>query len=208
MTTPGNFFYSHSLTMFNSEPFTHTGALATYAVNDNLKVYGGWTLGWDTGFRQFNGGSSWLGGFAYSLGDNITFTYISTAGNFGWRGKDAYSHSIVVDASLTEKLNYVLQSDFLQVNDQTTSYAELSPGDREEDIGINQYLFYSLNDCWRVGTRMEWWKYDGNSYYEWTAGLNYRPMANLVFRPEIRHDWQPFKQFDQTTFGIDAVLIY
>jgi hypothetical protein len=24
----GNFFYSHSYTMFNSEPFTHTGALA------------------------------------------------------------------------------------------------------------------------------------------------------------------------------------
>ena len=26
----GNFFYSHSYTMFNSEPFTHTGILATY----------------------------------------------------------------------------------------------------------------------------------------------------------------------------------
>ncbi len=26
----GNFFYTHSYTMFNSEPFTHTGALATY----------------------------------------------------------------------------------------------------------------------------------------------------------------------------------
>ena len=24
----GNFFYSHSLTMFNTEPFTHTGVLA------------------------------------------------------------------------------------------------------------------------------------------------------------------------------------
>ena len=29
-------------------------------------------------------------------------------------------------------------------------------------------------------------------------------MANVVIRPEIRHDWQPFAQFDQTTFGIDA----
>ena len=27
----GNFFYSHSLTLFNSEPFTHTGVLGTYS---------------------------------------------------------------------------------------------------------------------------------------------------------------------------------
>ena len=96
--------------MFNSEPFTHTGVLGTYTASENLTVYGGWTLGWDTGFRQNDGGSSWLGGFAYSLGDDITLTYISTAGNFGWRGKDAYSHSFLVDVNLTEKLNYVFQS--------------------------------------------------------------------------------------------------
>ena len=33
-------------------------------------------------------------------------------------------------------------------------------------------------------------------------------MANVVVRPEIRHDWQPHAQFDQTTFGIDAILTY
>ena len=91
VTAPDNFFYSHALTMFNSEPFTHTGARRDLRRRRQPQVYGGWTLGWDTGFRQFNDGSSWLGGFSYSLGDNITFTYISTAGNFGWRGKDAYS---------------------------------------------------------------------------------------------------------------------
>src|SRR5690606_28962718 len=30
LPSTGNFFYTHSYTMFNSEPFTHTGALATY----------------------------------------------------------------------------------------------------------------------------------------------------------------------------------
>ena len=60
----GNFFYSHAYTMFNSEPFTHTGALATYTGYENLTLYGGWTLGWDTGFDQYGGGSSFLGGFS------------------------------------------------------------------------------------------------------------------------------------------------
>ena len=32
----GNFFYSHSYTMFNSEPFTHTGVLSTYKASDTM----------------------------------------------------------------------------------------------------------------------------------------------------------------------------
>jgi hypothetical protein len=208
VAAPGNFFYSHALTMFNSEPFTHTGFVTTYTAGDNLELYGGWTLGWDTGFRQFNNGSSWLGGFAYSLGDYATLTYISTAGDLGWRGKDAYSHSIVMDVNLTEKLNYVFQTDYVRAGDTTSGYAAGSPRDSDDDFSINQYLFYNMNDCWAFGTRIEWWKDEGHSYYEWTLGLNYRPMANLVLRPEIRHDWQPFADFDQTTFGVDAILTY
>ena len=50
----GNFFRSHSYTMFNSEPFTHTGVLGTYTGFDAVTLYGGWTLGWDTGFDQLN----------------------------------------------------------------------------------------------------------------------------------------------------------
>src|SRR5690606_37618183 len=46
----GNFFYSHSLTMFNSEPFTHTGVLSTWSGIDDITIYAGWTAGWDTGF--------------------------------------------------------------------------------------------------------------------------------------------------------------
>ena len=58
----GNFFYSHSLTFNNSGPFTYTGVLNTFKVSDDTTVWGGWALGWDTGFDQFNGGSNWIGG--------------------------------------------------------------------------------------------------------------------------------------------------
>src|SRR5690606_21833194 len=75
----GNFFYSHAFTMYNSEAFTHTGVLATYSASDNLTLYGGWTLGWDTGFNQFGGGSSFLGGASVGITDDATITYILTA---------------------------------------------------------------------------------------------------------------------------------
>ncbi|MCL4202368.1 MAG: outer membrane beta-barrel protein [Pirellulaceae bacterium] len=197
VTAPDNFFYSHAWTMNNSEPFTHTGVLATYQVDDRLTAYGGWTLGWDTGFNQLDNGSSFLGGFSYAVHDSIDFIYMCTAGNFGLLGKRAYSHSVVVDMELTERLNYVIQSDLMRL------------GEEEVDtIGINQYLIYSLNDCWGFGARMEWWKLEGDSGYNLTAGANWKPHTNFVMRPEVRHEWVPSQDENQTIFGIDAILTY
>ena len=215
VTAPDNFFYSHALTMFNSEPFTHTGVLATYGGFDNVEVYGGWTAGWDTGFDQVNDGSSFLGGFSTSLTDDIAFTYITTFGNFGARsaGNDGYSHSLVLDVALSDDLNYVFQSDLVDIDEAGGVTAN-------DQVGINQYLFYTLNDCWAVGTRLEWWKTDGFSYNEITVGANYRATSNLIIRPEVRWDWTPSDAgavnagvadadaYNETTFGVDAILTF
>jgi len=214
VTAPQNFFFSHSITNFNSEPFTHTGVYAEYDTSDDVKLYGGWTAGWDTGFDSLNSGSNFLGGFATPLSDHVTFTYMLTGGNFGARGHDAYSHSLLFDVQLNDRWEYVLESDLLRIR---------STG--EDNVGISQYLFYKLNDCWKVGARVEWWKADavtgftmGNqflppvarnaSYYEATFGLNYKPQANLVVRPEVRHQWAPFAGFAQWVFGIDGIVTF
>ena len=213
----GNFFYSHALTMFNSEPFTHTGVLGTYKGYDNATVYAGWTLGWDTGYDQFGDGNSWLGGMTYEMSDNLSVTYLSTAGNFGFRSGDepGYSHSIVLAADLTDSWKYVFQSDYVR-----TAGSFGDPDAEGEDVGVNQYLFYTINDCWSVGGRAEWWKSnvapfnpgESTSYYEITGGINYRPHANIVFRPEIRYDWSPTDfddpDYNRTIFGIDMVCTF
>ena len=213
VTAPDNFFYSHAMTMFNSEPFTHTGLLYSRSWGENIEVFAGWTLGWDTGFDSFHGGSNWLGGFNLHLSEDVTFTYISTAGNFGARGKDGYSHSMVCNFTLTEKLNYILQSDNLRV---------ASTG--EDNVGINQYLLYTVSDCVGLGARMEWWKGDGItgfapfdavlppggsfSYYAATLGANLRATANVLVRPEVRFDWSPAAGYDKTTFGVDMIYTF
>ena len=214
----GNFFYSHAMTMFNSEPFTHTGALATYKASDDLEVYAGWTLGWDTGFDQLGDGSNFLGGFSASLTDSMTATYITTMGDMGdaifpnGRG-DGYTHSIVLDVNVTDNFNYVLQSDMVNLN---------TFGGNNDEIGVNQYFIYTLNDCWSYGSRVEWWKSDAGfdhggqsnptgqsiSYYGWTTGLNYIPHPNLRIRPEIRHDWSPAADYDKYVFGVDMVMTF
>jgi len=203
VTAPDNFFYSHAYTMFNSEPFTHTGALASYDLNDSLTVHGGWTLGWDTGFNQVNGGSSFLGGFSKGLSEDVTFTYIATAGKLGWRG-NGYTHSLVLDRQLGEKLNYVFQSDLVST-DQT--------GGNNSEVGINQYLLYTLSERLRAGTRMEWWKSDisgsSESTYALTGGFNFTPSENLILRPEVRYNWGADlvgADMDTPIFGIDAII--
>lgn len=212
-----NFFYSHSFTQFYNEPFTHTGFLGTYKVGCNLEVYGGWTLGWDTGFATFsnNGlgpdeGNNFLGGFAWNVTDNIKVSYATTAGDLGWRG-DGSSHSIIFDLQLTERLKYVLQGDITSTN--------LNGWD---DAAIVNYLIYQLNDCWAFGARFEWYEADSlipalgtNPMYEVTAGLNWRPHANFVLRPEVRYQWgdgilafPPGIANEETIFGIDGILTF
>lgn len=203
VTAPDNFFYSHALTMFNSEPFTHTGALATYAASDDTTIYAGWTSGWDTGFDSLNGSSSFLGGFGTALGENVSFTYILTAGEFGFRG-NGYSHSLLFDVAITDDLNYIFQSDLVSTNAPAAG-AFAAPG---EDVGINQYLLYTVDDKVKVGTRMEWWKRDGNSQYAATFGVNITPMENLIIRPEYRYDWSVPGGGTEPTFGCDAILTF
>jgi hypothetical protein len=199
---PNNFFFSHSLTMFNSEPFTHTGVLGTYSGFENMTLYGGWTLGWDSGFDNFNSGNNFIGGFAVDLLDSVTFTYINTYGNFGRinvAGRDDnYSHSCVFDVDLCCNWNYVFQTDYRNIND----------GALGEQVGINQYLFYHYNDIVSLGTRVEWWRADQVSNYEYTTGANIKLLNNLVIRPEYRKDWLPATGLDIDNVACDMILTY
>lgn len=207
VTAPGNFFFSHAYTMNFSEAFTHTGVLATTPLGENFKAYYGWTLGWDTGFAQNNGGSNFLGGGSWTVNDELTVTYMTTIGNLGWIG-DGYAHTIVADKKFNDKWEYIFQSDVLHTN------AGVFGGTTYHTVGINNYLFYTVNERVKLGGRAEWWKANGVSYNEITAGVNYRPHANVVLRPEIRYQWSPAAANpiglpeDATIFGIDMIITY
>ncbi|WP_145422172.1 porin [Planctomycetes bacterium K23_9] len=239
VTAPDNFFYSHAYTMYNSEPFTHTGVLATLTASEDLTFYGGYTLGWDSGFED--NGDSFLGGVSVSLTDKLSLTYASTGGRFADSPngtlEKGYMHSLVADLAVTDSLQYIMQSDLLDT--------ENNAGETVRDtIGLNNYLIYSVNDCLSLGARYEWWNVsaDSQGFYgdaapaglanvatgdfdvtALTLGLNYKPHANVIVRPEIRWDWIDgdmnalaladntiLEDADdsQTTFGIDTIFTF
>ncbi len=207
---PGNFFYSHAYTMYNAEPFTHSGALATLAMGD-LTTYAGWSNGWDTGFAD-NGGSTFLGGASLDLNEETNLTYITTIGRIG-NGTDqqGYSHSIVLNRQLTDRTSWIAQSDLLDFDG--TLFAD------RKAFGINNYLITQLNDRWSTGTRFEWWRPevapgDRADLYSLTFGLNWKPHCNMVFRPEVR--WSrddagivvPAPDNNRLGFGIDLIVTF
>ncbi|MCO8121824.1 porin [Stieleria sp. TO1_6] len=213
---PDNFFYSHAYTMYNSEPFTHTGALGTLAVTDDIKVYGGYTLGWDSGFDD--NGDNFLGGISVDVSDDISLIYSCTGGRFNdsnGNSERGYMQSIVADISLTDKLQYIFQTDYLDTQDK------FDDGVRNT-FDINQYLIYSVSDCLAVGGRFEWYDQEGvytaygddSDIYALTLGVNVKPHANVMIRPEIRWDYDNEEVIGledgdkQTTFGIDSIFLF
>lgn len=218
----GNFFYSHAYTFNNSEPFTHTGALATYNASDDVTIWGGYTTGWDSGFKD--NGDAFLGGMSLGLTDKLTLIYASTIGTFGddidggntGTREQGYMHSIVADVALTDSLQYVFQSDLLDTENSTA--AGVTTAGRET-FGINQYLIKSINDCTSVGARFEWWNTEAggtgdSDVYALTLGVNHRPHANVIVRPEVRWDWDDDEIAgledgdEQTTFGVDTIFTF
>lgn len=218
VAAPGNFFYSHAYTFNNSEPFTHTGVEIHKKVSDTLDVTVGWVLGWDTGFDQFSGGSAAMICTGLQVTDDLKFTYTGHFGDLGWRG-DGSNHTFLAELQLTEKLKYVLCTDLVSTNGTWTNGTRppvFLAGVANDQISAANYLIYQVSDCVSAGSRLEWWKSDGESINEVTFGVNVKPHSNVVFRPEIRHDWNPGSgtllngrgNSEQTSFNFDVIFTF
>jgi len=226
-----NFFYSHAFSMAlptaaggigtqaknTVVPYTHTGFLTEYSPNCQLTLYGGWTAGWDSGFDQFGGGDTFLGGISYAFSDCLSVDYSAIMGDFGSTNlngvartsdSDGYLHSIVVDWDINRRLNYVFQTNYGDNGAWYTNAAGV--GGNGKVFSLNNYLLYTLNCRWAVGTRLEWLKMAGtDEYAAVTVGANYRPCANVILRPEIRIDeFDGVGLQDQSAFGIDAIITF
>ena len=147
---------------------------------------------------------------------------------------------------ISDKLSYIAQSDFGYQTDA------LLDGHSAKWYGLNQYLMYKVSDCLTYGIRYEWFRdhncyrvggflgdtpsggtrglsdnrsnYAG-SFYEITAGANYKFSANTMIRPYVRFDWfsgtsgnpipgNPDRPYDggygnsQTLIGFDMITLY
>jgi len=236
VTAPDNFFYSHSYTMQYGEPFTHWGIMSSTQLTDSLKIISSTVTGWDN-LENPDENFSFMGGVTYTSPYTNTSVALSliTGNEFvpdvqnpiGKSNRTMYS--IVVSQPLGDKWTYVLQHDHGWQNDAIV----LGGGGTQdaEWYGINQYLFYTINDKLRAGARAEWFRDDdgvrvtpgvsnapfvanGTNYYEVSLGLNWSVTPCIMLRPEVRYDWagNGARPYDDGTdakqwlFATDAVI--
>lgn len=228
----GNFFYSHAYTMQYGEPFTHTGVLAAYDIAEGVTLSSGVVQGWDN-WDNTNPGVSYLSGIALTNADattSLAFSVITgeepvfnvtdpvppdTVPTTTRFFDNRTMYSVVLTQMLTDRLTYVFQHD-LGWQDRAGGFA----GPDAEWYGVNQYLFYDVNDNVRAGLRGEWFRdEDGfrlangsTNYYQVTGGLNITLADCLLLRPEVRYDWAddatPYDDFtedDQFLFATDLI---
>ncbi len=234
----GNNFFSHiPYTYQYGELFTQTGLMAQYQMTDDVNVGVGFSYGWDNFDHTWNKTTApfWLmtRNNLLKCGDSLAvFGMYSQEPSLGG-GADPnaavryginvspftprYLQSMVYSRPITERLNYVFQSDF------GTQQNAFGTGTRTANwFGMNQYWYYKVNNCWSYGLNAEWFRDDGGfrvggflpnipnnnnggptmtrgldvarsgfdgTFYRIAGGVNYKPHPNILLRSSLVWDW-------------------
>ena len=225
----GNALYSHSYLFGFAIPFTHTGIMGEYKINDDWLVDAGITRGWNQSINDNNGSPDFLGGITYTPQEsdflkkwkfiaNLSLGPQATGDNSNWW--------TVIDLqayyAVNEKLSVSANADY------GSAPHALGPTSAQW-WGIAGYASYILNPMFTLNGRLEWYRDDNGftlggpgrlNVYEATIGTAIKPFPsdaigqNLVIRPELRWDLADKAFFDggtdhyQFSFGIDAYFTY
>ncbi|PHS15266.1 MAG: hypothetical protein COA78_05375 [Blastopirellula sp.] len=238
LMAPDNFFYTKSYSYQFAGPFTHWGGQINWNTNCGWAFQVGLHNGWDALDREedsigfvakakydFDCGA-WSS-FAITTGDEA-----SNPGGLDFNGSSTNRtrYSWLVSLPVTCRMEYVFHHWL------GTQQAGTVSGEPAHWYGVDQYLYYTMNDCWKAGLRFEWFRdedgtrvglnrssnpntpsFEGN-FYSISGGLNWTPTHNLIIRPEARVDWYngdagtlPFddgSDDSQVLLSIDATLLF
>jgi hypothetical protein len=206
-------FYSNSY-LFNLEPLTHVGVLASYQVNDQLGVKLGVTRGWDMAFEDNNGCAiDVIGQVSYQFSKELSLAFNYSVGpeNAGDTGHYRVALDPILRWQATDQLLlaveglYAFDGGWNGIPGATHAYGDA--------WGAALYAGYKINDMFTINGRVE--KVHSNlplssytdlgrleltppvalSAYEITLGTTITPMPKdqylkgLSIRPEIRYDF-------------------
>ncbi|PHS02279.1 MAG: hypothetical protein COA78_21585 [Blastopirellula sp.] len=212
-----DFFYSKSMG-FNITAYSHTGVLASFNLSDQISTSHGLHRGSDV-WEDNNNELGYTGGITWtSLDEATALTFAINLGpeqdeRADWQDIDGnpgpdspgenlnrVTYSLSLDRELTDRLSYALVHDYFYQQGSSTYGIE-----NAEAYGVTQYLIYQHCDELAAGLRLEVYRDDdgfvgsgfrsGNAaapgiYTNLSMGLQLRPCECLLFRPEIRWDWQ------------------
>jgi hypothetical protein len=205
--SPYRFFYTLP-SAAGLYPATQSGLLATWTVNKQLTVFGGWTNGIDTTDTLLRGATfdssdngGFLGGFNYQLNKHINIKYAAIIGSDERTqlgiDNDYFIQSFVVGINLDKHWDYKFEWTLnnLDIDKQKCGA-----------YGINQELTYKYSSKLTLGGRVEFTHYIGRmptgllledeGHVNFSLGANWVITKSLTIKPEIRYD-----KFDTKVFN-------
>jgi len=217
-------FYSHSYLFGFAIPFTHTGVMGAYQVDDNWGVEAGVFRGWDQALEDNNDNPSYHAKANWTSTDkkySITGQFVTGPEQPDDNGDYRTVIDLIGTWQATEKLSFAINGDY-----GWESEAAADEGNAQW-YGVAGYAAYKLNDMWTLNGRGEWFRDNDGArtgfaanYYEVTLGVSIRPMPkdhwgkNVLIRPEIRGDWSDERVFNggddyaQYTVGVDVIVTF
>ena len=185
-----NYNYSRSFLFSFAIPFTHTGALVSYPINDKLSVTGGAVEGWDK-VQSNNQGWTGIGNVTYTVSDQLTL-----AGNGIWgpeqtnkTGNKRGVADLVATIKPTSALTLLLNYDW--------GHEDAAAPGNEAALwqGFAAVANYAFTDRISTAVRGEWFEDHGGArtglggtFYEGTVTGKYLFTQHLYGQVEYRHD--------------------
>ena len=176
-TTP---FYSHSY-IFDAEPFTHTGVVLFYQVNDQLGVAAGVTRGWDQALKDNNGSPDGIFQITYKVNKQWT---VSLQGTVGPENTDDTAHwriapDLTTTYAVNDKLTLGAEAIYIYDGGYNPNYpgtptndtlqidnANLVPAGSYGDVwGLALYASYKVDDHFTINFR-------GEKLHDYRAGTS------------------------------------
>jgi hypothetical protein len=209
-----NILASHSYT-FIYDPFTHTGVMATLKLTDAWSVQGGMMLGSDIFIHPADnptgmGSVKW----APPTGrDSVLFSFI--VGNGRFDQKHDFHNPEVFDLVWTHKINARLTYTQEFLYGFTTNVPDIGFANW---FGAISYLTRDLTPRLSATVRQEFFDDEQGQrtrfaglYSALTAGVTFKPRPSILFRPELRYDYnaesRPFEN-KSSLFTATADVIF
>jgi hypothetical protein len=220
----GNALYSHSYLFGFAIPFTQTGIIGEYKLNDDWLIDAGITRGWNQSIRDNNGSPDFLGTVTWTPQESDALKKWTVAVSLSEGPQGTHDNhdwwtviDIVATYLATDKVTLKLNADYGDAPHSGQWY------------GIAGYASYVLNPVVTLNARAEWYSdqngftlglVGANNVYEATAGVAITPFPNsdigknLVIRPEVRVDYSDKRFYDgatdhyQFTAALDAYFVF
>jgi hypothetical protein len=206
-----NYNISNSILFGWAIPFTHTGIMASYPLNDYFSLDLGAMNGWDN-VADNNDGKTFHGGLTIKPHEQLSF-YIS--GSYGPEQNDRGGSkrsmlTTLVTYKPTDRLTLILDHNWGSESDLVPDADDELTKDADWH-GLAGYAILSLTDKLSLTLRGEWFSdMDGTrtglkqDLWEVTPTLTYTIAEGLIARFEYRHDESSKKFFENHRGGLIA----